>query len=166
MTLSRPAASGPRLLALALLALAACASHAAGRFAVSADGQEVTDSTSGLTWRRCAEGMRWDGKACSGKLLKYSYAAAKQQAASDAKADGKAWRIPSKDELIALVDMAKKKPRIDPQAFPQTPSAPFWATREGSDDNLNAWLVSFANGKVRGNVGQAKFPLRLVRAAS
>ena len=165
MTLSRAAAFGPRIAALSLLALAAFAGHAQGRFAISADGQEVTDSTTRLTWRRCAEGMRWDGKACSGKLVKYTYAAAKKAAAT-AKDGAKAWRIPAREELVALVDMAKKKPRIDTQAFPQTPSAPFWATRAGSDDDLNAWLVNFANGKVRGNLGQAKFPLRLVRPAS
>ena len=167
MTLSRAAAFGPRLLALALLALAACASPAAGRFAVSADGQEVTDSTSGLTWRRCAEGMRWDGKACSGKLLKYSYATAKAKASDTAKQAGKSWRIPTHDELVALLDRArKKKPLIDSESFPQTPSAPFWASKAGSDDDLNAWLVNFGNGKVHANLGQAKFPLRLVRAAS
>jgi hypothetical protein len=167
MTLSRAAMLGPRLAALALFALAAGAAHAQARFAISADGQEVTDSTTRLTWRRCAEGQRWDGKACSGKVMKFSYAAAKQDAAGAAKRDGKAWRVPARDELIALVDMdQKKKPRIDPKAFPQTPSLPFWAARAGSDDDLNAWLVNFASGKVRGNVGQAKFPLRLVRAAS
>ncbi len=109
--------------------------------------------------------MSWDGKACSGKMVKYTYAAAKQKAAAVAKDGGKAWRIPTREELVALVDMTgKKKPRIDTKAFPQTPSAPFWASRTGSDDNLNAWLVNFANGKVRANLGQAKFPLRLVRA--
>jgi hypothetical protein len=35
--------------------------------------------------------------------------------------------------------------------------------RPGTDDDLNAWLVSFANGKVSGNTGQRPFPLRLVR---
>ena len=62
--------------------------------------------------------------------------------------------------------MTKKKPRIDPMAFPATPALPFWATKAGSDDNLNAWLVSFANGKVKANLGEAKFPLRLVRGGS
>lgn len=164
MTLSRASACGPRFAAVALLALAAFAGHAQGRFAISADGQEVTDSTTRLTWRRCAEGMHWNGKACSGKLLKYSYGAAKKAAATEGGA--KAWRIPSRDELVTLLDMTtKKKPRIDIQAFPQTPSAPFWASRPGSDDDLNAWLVNFGNGKVHANLGQAKFPLRLVRAA-
>ena len=162
MTLSRLATLGSRLAAFSLLALVAAASQAQGRFTTSADGQEVTDTTTKLTWRRCAEGLKWDGKTCAGKLLKVKYGAAKAAAA----AVGKGWRIPSREELVALVDMTKKKPRIDPMAFPATPSLPFWATKQGSDDDLNAWLVSFANGKVRANLGEAKFPLRLVRGAS
>lgn len=164
MTLPRAARPGLRLAAIALLAFTAGTSHGQGRFTISADGQEVTDNTARLTWRRCAEGMRWDGKACTGKALKYSYAGARDTARRSAQADGKAWRTPAREELVALLDMAtKKKPRIDTQVFPQTPSAPFWAGRAGSDDNLNAFLVSFSSGKVRANLGQTKFPLRLVR---
>jgi hypothetical protein len=146
-------------------AFAAFSVQAQARFAVSADGQQVTDSKNGLVWRRCAEGMQWNGSICSGKPLKVKFAGAKSAAGSAG--DGKTWRIPSKDELLTLIDVkAKKKPKIvDATAFPNTPSLPFWATREGTDDNLNAWLVNFANGKVQGNVGQSKFPLRLVRAA-
>jgi hypothetical protein len=166
MTLTCAAPWGLRLAALAVLALAAGAGHGQGRFTVSADGQEVTDNAARLTWRRCAEGMRWDGKACSGKMVKYSYAGAREKALQVARDQGKAWRIPAREELVGLLDMAKKKPRIDVQAFPQTPSAPFWASRAGSNDNLNAWLVSFSSGKVRANLGQAKFPLRLVRPSS
>lgn len=162
MTLSRWAAIGSRLAAFSLLALVATASQGQSRFTPSADGQEVTDATTKLVWRRCAEGLSWNGKTCAGKLVKVKYAGAKSAAA----AVGKGWRLPSREELVGLVDMTKKKPRIDPLAFPGTPSSPFWATKQGSDDNLNAWLVSFANGKVRANLGVAKFPLRLVRAAS
>lgn len=161
MTLTRLATFGSRLAALSLLALATASSQAQGRFTASADGQEVTDTAAKLTWRRCAEGLKWDGKTCTGKLAKFSYADAKAAAAS-----AQDWRIPSREELVGLVDMTRKKPRIDPLAFPGTPSLPFWATKQGSNDNLNAWLVSFANGKVRGNLGEAKFPLRLVRAGS
>ena len=167
MALSRAAALGPRIAAFALLALCAGAGHGQSRFAISADGQEVSDSTTRLTWRRCAEGMRWDGKTCSGKLVKFSYAGAKKSAAAAASADGKGWRIPAREELVALIDQnAKKKPKIDGEAFPKTPSAPFWASRAGTDDDLNAWLVNFANGKVSGNTGQRRFPLRLVRASA
>ena len=166
MRLSRAALPGLRF-AAALLLVAAGASHGQDRFTVSADGQEVTDTASRLTWRRCSEGLRWDGKACKGKLLKYTYAGAKDKALRAAQDDGKAWRIPTREELVALVDMTqKKKPRIDKEAFPQTPGALYWASRTGSTDNLNVWLVNFSNGKVRPSIGQSKFPLRLVRASS
>ena len=167
MSLLRLAGLGPRIAVLAVLALIATASGAQDRFKISSDGQDVTDTTTKLAWRRCAEGLRWDGKACSGKLKTYKYPEAKDAAAALAKSDGKAWRIPTRDELVGIVDKtAKKKPRIDVKAFPQTPSQPFWAMRPGTDDDLSAWLVNFANGKVSGNAGQRKFPLRLVRASA
>ena len=163
MPLSRGAALGSRIAACSLLALLAVASNAQGRFAISADGQEVTDTTTRLTWRRCSEGLRWDGKTCSGKLLKFNYAEAKK---ATEKA-GKPWRMPTRDELVALVDpKAKKKPRVDAEMFPRVTNGPFWARRDGADDNLNAWLVHFNSGKVRANLGQSRFPLRLVRSAS
>lgn len=159
MAFTRAAAIRATLI-LAACTAAAFAAQAQTRFAVSADGRQVTESSSGLVWRRCAEGMTWSGSACTGKPLKVTFAGAKAAA-------GKGWRVPTKEELLSLVDaQAKKKPRIDATAFPNTPSTPFWATRAGSDDDLNAWLVNFANGRVRGNIGQAKFPVRLVRAGA
>ena len=167
MTSLRLAAFGPRIAAFAFLALVASASQAQGRFTISSDGQEVTDTTTKLAWRRCADGLRWDGKACTGKLKTFKYPEAKDAAATAAKGDSKAWRIPTRDELVGLIDKtAKKKPRIDVVAFPQTPSQPFWAMRPGTDDDLSAWLVNFANGKVSGNAGQRRFPLRLVRTSA
>lgn len=152
------------LAALAAAFLAAIAgvvpAQTQSRFTVSADGQEVIDSTSRLVWRRCAEGARFDGRACAGKATRYSYAGAKKVASGG-------WRVPTREELGGLLDRgAKKKPRIvDAAVFPQTPSTGFWASKPGSDDDLNAWVVNFSNGQTRANLGQAKFPLRLVRAA-
>ena len=150
-----------------MLGLAAASAGAQGRFMVSADGAEVTDTSTKLVWRRCVEGMHWDGKACAGKVMKFKFAEAKRHAADSAKASGQAWAIPARTELVSIVDRTpkKKKPLIDNAAFPQTPALQVWATRPGTDDNLNAWLVSFANGKVYGNMGEARFPLRLVRRA-
>jgi len=145
----------------ALAVVAAAPSAAQGRYSVSPDGNEVTDATTHLVWRRCAEGLRWNGRACDGKLTKFFYHEAKQHAADS----GAHWRLPTRDELVTLVVKGKKKPMIDGAAFPNTPTQQFWATREDADhtDNLNAWLVNFSNGRVYGNVGQKRFPLRLVR---
>jgi hypothetical protein len=165
MAPARKLALARRFAACSLLAVAASASHGADRFTVLGDGAEVRDSTTKLVWRRCAEGL--SGPSCTGKLTRFKFAAAKADAERVAKSDGKAWRIPTKDELVSLLDKTvKKKPLINAQAFPKTPSELFWATRAGTDDDLNAWLVSFATGKVSGNTGQKAFPLRLVRDGS
>ena len=86
MTLLRLAAFGPRIAAFAFLALVASASQAQGRYTISSDGQEVTDTTTKLAWRRCAEGLRWDGKECTGKLKTFKYGEAKDAAAAAANA--------------------------------------------------------------------------------
>ena len=151
--------SVPAALAAVVLACTGAAAHAQGRFSVSADGQEITDTTTRLVWKRCAEGQRFEGAACTGKATRYSYAGARKTASGG-------WRVPTREELAALVDRAaKKKPRIDAEAFPKTPATGFWAAKPGSDDNLNAWVVNFSNGQTRANLGQAKFPLRLVKSA-
>lgn len=152
---------------LLALALVVTPGLAQSRFTISADGQEVLDTKTNLTWRRCAEGMKFDGKTCTGKPTPLLLADAKKLALSAAQTENKGWRVPNKDDLVALVDRTqKKKPKIDIVAFPGTPSALFWSLRPGFNDNLNAWLVNFANGKVYGNEGERKNNLRLVRTGS
>ena len=166
----RSAAQGAALAAILILATAPAGAQtpaaAPARFVVSADGQEVLDNSTQLLWRRCAEGMQWDGKTCKGKPVRFSLASAKMLAADIAKGSGRAWRVPEKDELLALVLPTKKGPTIDLLSFPATPAALFGALRPGFDDNLNGWTVNFRNGHVLGYTGQAKFNLRLVRRAS
>jgi hypothetical protein len=136
------------------------------RFQISADGQEVTDTQAKLTWRRCAEGLSFDGTTCKGKATKFTFAAAKKHAAAQAPVGAQAWHVPSKVEMLTLVDKSqKKKPRIDGKAFPGTPAKLFWAVRPEDRDNLNAWIVDFGNGKVYGNTGSKAPLLRLVRNA-
>lgn len=163
--------------ALLLLVFGGAAAHAQtqapapGRFTVMADGQEVLDTKTNLVWRRCVEGMKWDGKICGGKPVKYKLSEAKGVAAGATKASGKTWRIPNRDDLTGIIVAPVKKriielPRkalVDPAAFPNTPATVFWALRPGYEDNLNAWTVNFGNGHVYGSPG-GKYLLRLVRA--
>jgi hypothetical protein len=41
------------------------ASASAQPYVISVDGDEVTDQQTGLIWRRCAEGMHWNGATCA-----------------------------------------------------------------------------------------------------
>jgi hypothetical protein len=149
-------------LAFGIPLLCASAFAADARFVVSADGQEVLDTRTQLVWRRCVEGMSWDGAACKGKASKFKFGEARQHAQAAPGAPGKAWRLPMKDELFSIVIKQKKKPMTDTAAFPDAPASLHWAKRPGFDDNLNGWMVDFGSGKGFGGSG-AKQAVRLVR---
>jgi hypothetical protein len=106
--------------------------------------------------------MKWEGDACKGKVTKFKFGDAKKQADAAAPGGGKAWRVPTKDELSSIIIKQKKKPMTDMQAFPNTPSSLVWAKRPGYDDNLNGWMIDFGSGKGFGGSG-AKEAVRLVR---
>ncbi|MEQ1813101.1 MAG: DUF1566 domain-containing protein [Candidatus Nitrotoga sp.] len=113
------------LLACLLNALPVAAS--AQPFTISADGNEVTDQKTGLIWRRCAEGMNWDGSTCAGVATTFTHEAALQRAAVQATSTGTAWRLPNIKELSSIIDGNRSIPAIDLAAFPATPSNLFWS---------------------------------------
>ena len=146
------------LVAVSLLALATTVpAQAQSRFTVSADGQEVTDSNTKLVWKRCVEGMKWDGKTCAGKPTKMTLAAARDLAKTGT------WRMPNKEELVGLMDKKGKKMVLDKATFPATPAKLHWAIRPESTDNLNHWLVNFGNGHAFGNTRAGSNFVRLVK---
>jgi hypothetical protein len=157
----RPVLRAALLALFATVSFTAAAQQAGPRFVPSADGQEVLDTQTSLVWRRCVEGMKWDGKTCTGKPLKLKFGLAKQHASKE-KATTAAWRIPTREELGTLVVKQKAKPLVDGEAFPNQPKVLYWARRKGFDDNLNAWTLDFGNGKAYGDGGN-KHGVRLVR---
>ncbi len=112
------------LLACLLGALPVAAS--AQPFTISADGSEVTDQKTGLIWRRCAEGMNWDGVTCAGAAATFPHEAALQRAAQAA-STSTAWRLPDMKELFSIVDESRSIPAINLAIFPATPSNQFWS---------------------------------------
>jgi hypothetical protein len=113
------------------LLLASCFQvNAQERYTPSVAGDEVTDSKTGLIWRRCAEGMSWTKTTCTGKPTfgnqGQAAALAKAQATKD-----KAWRLPTLQELnsiLAVREIDVGKAAIDPKAFPATPIARYWTS--------------------------------------
>lgn len=135
----------------------------AAPFSSSDDGQEVTDQASGLIWRRCAEGMSWNGATCAGSALVFTHEAALIHARSEVAASGKAWRLPNVKELSSLVDRGRINPSIDIAAFPATPSSVFWSSSPYPLITGYAWHVVFSDGGVDGNWRFYDFAVRLVR---
>jgi hypothetical protein len=151
-------------IAAALLALAALPpTLAAGPFTVSSDGKEVTDSRTGLVWRRCAEGMTASTKGCTGKPLQLDHSAALQRAEAQAKSSGAAWRLPSTSELRGIADEKRFKLAIDTEAFPGTPPEHFWTSERINKEY--AYAVNFYNGFHYDRYHTNENHVRLVRSA-
>jgi hypothetical protein len=71
---------------------------------VSDDGQEVLDTQTNLIWRRCVEGMNWNGVTCEGNPLGVMLQEGLSRALLQAHETAKAWRLPNIKELASLVD--------------------------------------------------------------
>ena len=137
--------------------------QAVERFVVSADGQEVTDTRTGLIWRRCAEGMAFKGNTCTGNPTAYSHEAALQRATREATRTGLDWRLPNVKELSSLVDRSRIGPAIDSKAFPATPSEWFWSSSPYVGYADSAWVVDFDSGNVNDSSRGSYGAVRLVR---
>ena len=75
------------------------------------------------------------------------------------------WRLPTRDELQALVDysVASPSPGVDTTWFPNTATGSYWSASAYLGSTAKAWYVSFANGTVSSDTRSVKLPLRLVR---
>ena len=148
------------LLGMGLLAAVGLA-YGADRFSYSSDGSEVTDNTTGLVWRRCAEGMTWNGSICTVSASTYTHEGALLRAQTQT-----GWRLPNVKELSSLVDRSRSYPAIDPTAFPNTPSDIFWTSPPYVGSSSYAWHVYFNSGGVYGSGGDRNdgyYYVRLVR---
>jgi RNA-directed DNA polymerase len=131
----------------------------------SLNGDEVTDAASGLVWRRCAEGMGWNGITCTGSALSFNHEDALRRAKTEAATSGKAWRLPNVKELASLVDRRRSEPAIDSTAFPETPSGSFWSSSPYAGNADYAWDVYFSSGSVGNGSRDSNNAVRLVRAS-
>jgi len=113
-------------------------------FVISAGGTEVTDQATGLTWRRCAEGMVLLGVACTGTPSEMTHEAALQLVT----AMKSTWRLPNVKELSSIVDRGFRNPAVDAAAFPFMPSRGFWSSTPYVYAPGNVWMVSFIDGGV------------------
>jgi hypothetical protein len=143
------------------------AARAADRFIPSPDGTEVSDTMTGLVWRRCAAGMAWNNVAqtCDGTATRFRWKVALDYAKDNVEGG---WRLPNVKELLSIIDTGTQDPAIVQWAFPNTPtdraflSSTMSATRKG----MYGAVVSFSRGEVlqQGAYEFRSWPLRLVRS--
>lgn len=143
------------------LAAASVQSQTPARYIYSTAGDEVTDSNTGLIWRRCSEGQTWSGGTCTGTAAAYGHEQALIQVRVQSGTAG--WRLPNVKELTSIADKTRTSPTIDPTAFPETPSAWYWSSTPYVGDSSFAWFVNFVNGTVDQDYRYHSYRVRLVR---
>ena len=121
----------------------------------------VTDPRTSLVWQRCAIGQTWSGSNCAGDGLTMNWAKAMQHASGNKFLKRSDWRLPTVDELKAVVGnnddclvgsaQNKTKPwRAASKVFSAVQSdghlGIFWSSTEFTKSG--AWYVYFFDGGV------------------
>ncbi|MGD0676343.1 MAG: DUF1566 domain-containing protein [Polyangiaceae bacterium] len=73
------------------------------------------------------------------------------------------WRLPSRIELVSIIDLAEGQPAIDRSAFPGTPSEWFWTSSPSAASPTDAWYVYFYFGYPKTDARRSHFRARCVR---
>jgi len=117
----------------------------------TATDDTVLDSISGLTWERAsAPAATWDTQAarCAGLTT---------GGLTD-------WRLPSRLEVLTLLDAGLRSPSVDTSMFLDAPVGYYWIGDELDDVPSSAWFNDAA--KMSYNGKDAQYSARCVRGAS
>lgn len=99
----------------------------------------VTDRTTGLSWQKQDDGITRNWAAAVAYCEKLSLGGHED------------WRLPSKKELMSIIDYGRADPAIDPLYFPKTKMGWYWTATPRAIDPLYAWSIFSANGRIHGN---------------
>lgn len=127
----------------------------------------VTDVTTGLMWKRCAEGL--SGETCAtGTASSITWSNAIAAAEGSTFAGFTDWRLPNVKELHSIVETCGNDLAINQSIFPGTPSiaggAVFWSASTSVATPTDAWLVAFERGGALPTGKTSRLYVRLVRA--
>jgi hypothetical protein len=138
---------------------------AGGKLTLSADGTEATSDAPGgvATWRRCVEGMAWNGSTCTGTASTFTMVDALAQAAAEAAGTGLPWHVPNVKELNWIVRRENIAPATDRVAFPNTPIGDYCSSSPDVARPENTWVIDMEFGRLHTAARSAACLLRLVR---
>ena len=75
------------------------------------------------------------------------------------------WHLPSRMELVSIVDYTKHDPSIDEVAFPNTPFEWYWSASPVAGDT-RYWYVAFFDGDTHASTPDTGYRVRCVREAA
>lgn len=107
-------------------------------------------------------GLMWQQKLDDQQL---TLAAANQHCADLSLGSFDDWRLPTRLELVSILDTTRTQPAINVTAFPDTPSDWFWSSTVAGSDPQSAWYVYFYFGYPKTDLVSNQFSVRCVRTA-
>lgn len=115
----------------------------------------VRDNVTGLIW------------STERNILGQTWATASAAAASYSRCGySNGWRLPTRRELLSIVDYGRGSPNIDVDYFPAITSNYYWTSDVLASDPSFVWLVTFNSGGSDARLKTATYYLRLVRSAT
>jgi hypothetical protein len=132
------------------------------------DDGTVTDTRSGLMWKRCSEGQTLAGNTCTGTVARQNWANTLAGAEASSFAGYTDWRLPNVKELGSLVETCRANPSINISVFPNTPLTPnpaFWTSSPTANLEGSAWFIGFDVGYALRSLRGGQAMARLVRDA-
>jgi hypothetical protein len=107
----------------------------------------VTDNITGLMWQQQDDGATHNWYQATGTFDGDYNSDTKNVCAELTTGGYSDWRLPTKKELITIVDYSKTYPTPSIDAvFLQTQTQPYWTSTEHSQYSAAGWQISFYNG--------------------
>ncbi|NLY15372.1 MAG: DUF1566 domain-containing protein [Gammaproteobacteria bacterium] len=128
------------------------------------DDGTVTDTRTGLMWKKCLQGQSWSGVTCTGSAAVMNWAVALSTAEDATDAGYNDWRLPNIKELRSLVEECRTNPAINDTLFPSPTSSTVWSGSPYASHSNDAWYVGFSDGYSYYNNRDYGGHVRLVRA--
>jgi hypothetical protein len=93
----------------------------------------------------------------------YTWAGAKSYCGCLALGGYDDWRLPTRIELVSIVDFTRHDPAVDTGAFPATPGEYFWTSSPLAENASSAWYLFFLDGNAHSIGVGNKYRVRCVR---
>jgi hypothetical protein len=128
----------------------------------------VTDNNTGLVWQKQDDGIQYNWYQATGIVDPTCNPAGenyKNVCNTLRTGDYTDWRLPTKKELITLVDYSFAQPglTINRTYFPDTKPFMYWSASTIPWDSIGAWNVGFSYGDVMNSYRDHKMYVRCVR---
>ena len=116
----------------------------------------VTDNVTGLMWQQNLDSGVFTASEAE------NYCAVTLNAAGGL-AGHDDWRLPTRIELVSLIDFSKVNPSIDTSAFPNAPSMNFWTSSNVKNQPGYHYVIGFGTTYIGTNDPAGTFRARCVR---